>query len=107
MMDADTGLQADQAGQHVRQPNLDLAARPFVAHDDRAASIEADAVKRVLADVDAMVATVWSVLRGTAGAPSAVPIGGYSGGGRRARPDHVIIGHAFTLLFLPRGAIAT
>ena len=53
VMGSDAGLHADQARRHVRQPGSDLAARPSLAHDDRATLIQADDVKRILADIDA------------------------------------------------------
>jgi len=37
----------------VGQPSSDLAACPSLAYDDRAALIQADDVKRILADIDA------------------------------------------------------
>jgi hypothetical protein len=52
-MRANTSLHPDQAWRHVRQPCLDLAARPLLPQHDRAALIEAHDVKRVLADIDA------------------------------------------------------
>jgi hypothetical protein len=53
VMGSDAGLHADQARWHVRQPGSDLAARPSLAHDDRSTPIQADDVKRILADIDA------------------------------------------------------
>jgi len=53
VMGSDAGLHADQARRHVRQPGSDLAARPSLAHDDRATLIQANDVKRILADIDA------------------------------------------------------
>jgi hypothetical protein len=53
VMGSDAGLHADQARWHVRQPGSDLAARPSLAHDDRSTLIQADDVKRILADIDA------------------------------------------------------
>jgi hypothetical protein len=44
-MRADAGLHADQAGRHVGQPYLDLAARPLLPQHNRAALIEADNVE--------------------------------------------------------------
>src|SRR5215469_13455055 len=52
MMGTDTGLHADRACRHVGQPCLHLAARPLLPQRDGATPIEADDVKRVLADID-------------------------------------------------------
>jgi hypothetical protein len=53
VMGSDAGLHADQTRRHVGQPSSDLAACPSLAYDDRAALIQADDVKRILADIDA------------------------------------------------------
>jgi hypothetical protein len=45
VMGSDAGLHADQARCDVRHPGSDLAARPSLAHDDRATLIQADDVK--------------------------------------------------------------
>src|SRR5262245_17643671 len=52
----DARLHADEAGRHVREPSLDLAARKLLAQNNRASPVEADEVERVLADVDADLA---------------------------------------------------
>ena len=52
MMGSDTGFHADQAGWHVGEPCLHLATRPLLPQRDSATPIEADDVKRVLADID-------------------------------------------------------
>ena len=53
MMRADAGLHADQARRQVGKSRLDLAARPFLLQHDRAASIKANDVERILANIDA------------------------------------------------------
>ena len=53
VMGANAGLHPDQARRHVRKSCLDLAARPPLPQHDRATLVEADDMKRVLADVDA------------------------------------------------------
>ncbi len=93
VMGPDAGLHADQAGRHIRQPSLDLAARPLLAHDDRAAPIEADYVERVLADVDAHGGDGRVCIARHGGAPSAGPPLQLTPEGAGARPDHSIIGH--------------
>jgi hypothetical protein len=50
---ADTGLHADQAWRHCQEPRFDLPAWPPLSQHDCAASIEADNVERILADIDA------------------------------------------------------
>src|SRR5215471_5638057 len=45
VMGSDASLHADQSRWHVRQPGSNLAARPSLAHDDRATLIQADDVK--------------------------------------------------------------
>jgi hypothetical protein len=52
-MRANTGFHADRARRHIGEPGFDLAARPPLAQDDRAALIQTDDVERVLADIDA------------------------------------------------------
>jgi hypothetical protein len=49
----DARLHADQAGRHVGEPSVDLAARQRLTQNDRALLVEADEVERVLGDVDA------------------------------------------------------
>jgi hypothetical protein len=45
VMGSNASLHADQARWHVRQPGSDLAARPYLPHDDRTTLIQADDVK--------------------------------------------------------------
>jgi hypothetical protein len=52
MMRTNTGLHADQVGWHIGKPCFHLATRPLLAQHDCATPIEADDVKRVLADID-------------------------------------------------------
>jgi hypothetical protein len=52
-MGSDAALHADQARRQVGQPSSDLAALPSLAHDDCTTPIQADDVKRILADIDA------------------------------------------------------
>ena len=52
-MCADAGLHPDQATRHGGKPCSHLAARPFLAQHDRATSIEAHDVERVLANINA------------------------------------------------------
>jgi hypothetical protein len=51
---------------HCGEPRFDLAVRLLLPQHDRAASIEADDVKRNIADIDTVVATVASDLLDTA-----------------------------------------
>ena len=53
MMRADAGFHADQARRHIGKSSFNLATRPFLPQDDRAALVEADDMERVLADIDA------------------------------------------------------
>ena len=53
VMGSDAGLRADQARWHVRQPGSDLTARPSLAQNNHTTLIQADDVKRILADIDA------------------------------------------------------
>jgi hypothetical protein len=53
MVGPDAGFHADQAGGQVGQTLLDLSAGELLAQDNRPASIQADQVETVLADVDA------------------------------------------------------
>jgi hypothetical protein len=53
VMGSDAGLHADQARRQVRESSSNLAARPSLAHDDGTTLIQADDVKRILADIDA------------------------------------------------------
>jgi hypothetical protein len=57
-MRANASLHADQTRREVCEPRFDLPARPLLPQHDCAALIEADNVKRILADIDAIVATV-------------------------------------------------
>jgi hypothetical protein len=57
VMRPDARLHADEAGRHVGKPSVNLAARQLLAQHDCALLVEADEVERVLADVDAIVAT--------------------------------------------------
>jgi hypothetical protein len=52
VMRANAGFHANQARRHVGKPHFDLAARPLLPQHDRAASIEADDVERILANID-------------------------------------------------------
>ena len=49
MMCTDAGFHPDQARRHVGEPRFHLAARPLLSQRNRAASIKAYHVKRVLA----------------------------------------------------------
>jgi len=53
VMRANAGFHANQARRHCGEPRFDLAAGPLLRQHDRAASIEADEVERILANVDA------------------------------------------------------
>ena len=53
MMRARAGLEADKAGRQIDKPVHKLAARYLDAHGDGAASVEADEVEGVLANVEA------------------------------------------------------
>src|SRR5260370_36807541 len=68
-MRANTGLHSDQTRGHVREPCFDLAARPPLPQHDRAASGEADDMKRVLADVEAPRGNGHTWFVGHGGAP--------------------------------------
>ena len=48
----DARLHANQARRKIGEPCLDLAARPLPAQGDRATTIVANYVERVLADID-------------------------------------------------------
>ena len=45
MMRTNAGFHADQARRHIGEPRFDLATRPLLTQNDRAAAIEADNVK--------------------------------------------------------------
>jgi hypothetical protein len=53
VMRANAGLHSDQTRRHVREPCFNLATRPPLPQHDRATPVEADDMKRILADVDA------------------------------------------------------
>ena len=53
VMCANAGFHANQARRHVGKPRFDLAALPLLPQHDRATSIEADNVERILANIDA------------------------------------------------------
>jgi hypothetical protein len=52
MMRPDAGFHANQAGWHIGEPRLNLAARSLLAQDDRATAIVANHAERVLANID-------------------------------------------------------
>ena len=53
VMRTNTGLHADQAGRHIDKACFDLTTRPLLTKHNGTAPIQADDVKRVLADIDA------------------------------------------------------
>src|SRR6202007_2795023 len=53
VMRANTGLHADQARRHIDEACFDLTTRPLLTKHNGTAPIQADDVKRVLADIDA------------------------------------------------------
>jgi hypothetical protein len=53
MMRANARLNVDQTPRYIREPPFHLASRPLLPQHDRAALVEADDVKRVLANIDA------------------------------------------------------
>jgi hypothetical protein len=70
MMRANARLHADQTRRHIREPRFHLTSRPLLPQHDRAALVEADDVKRVLADIDAHRAKGGLGLVGHGDAPS-------------------------------------
>src|SRR5580693_8991157 len=52
VMRTDAGLHADQTRRHIGEPCFNLATRPLLTQHDCTAAIEADAVERVLPDID-------------------------------------------------------
>ncbi len=53
VMRTNTGLHADQARRHIDKACFDLTTRPLLTKHNGTAPIQADDVKRVLADIDA------------------------------------------------------
>ena len=53
VMRADAGLHADPTGRQIGKPGLHLATRPVLPQHDGTAPILANAVERVLTDIDA------------------------------------------------------
>jgi hypothetical protein len=53
MMRANAGFHSDQAWWHSRQSGFNLPTRPFLPQNNRAPLVEANNMKRVLADIDA------------------------------------------------------
>jgi hypothetical protein len=53
MVRANAGFHSDQAWRHIHKSGLNLTTRPFLPQNDRAPLVEANNMKRVLADIDA------------------------------------------------------
>jgi hypothetical protein len=50
---ANAGFHSDQAWRHIGKSGLNLTTRPFLPQNDRTSLVEANNMKRVLADIDA------------------------------------------------------
>src|SRR5208283_3778765 len=93
MMRADASFHADQARRHIGKSSFNLATRPFLPQDNRAALVEADHMERALADIDANDGDLIGCRVGHGRAPfECSPNPALLASGAGTRPDHPISG---------------